>query len=264
MLHRPTDRAQPRALVMCPPFGEERKSAARVMTLAARALARQGHFVLRFDYSGTGESDGGIELASIGRWLDDIVDARSHLAARSGVRSVGLLGIRFGATLAALLPTREAPLPLLILWGPLMSGTGCLEESRRHIEATRLVTADTEGVRLEAHSAPPDGWDMGGFRLSEPFGRELQQICLNQNVRARADRVGVVGFSGRRSVSTDHVRLAERLVTPSGKARCLTYPARPFWVTASRYDPTDLVAQTLEAVEGDTAQSGHHKRQVRS
>ena len=147
VLHRPTDRPRSRALVMCPPFGEERKSSARVMTLAARALARQGYFVLRFDYAGTGESDGNMSQASVARWLDDIVDARSHLAARSDARSVGLLGIRFGATLAALVPTPEAALPSLILWGPLMSEAACIEEARRHLEATRLVTADIDGVR---------------------------------------------------------------------------------------------------------------------
>jgi len=250
MLYRPVCSERPVALVMCPPFGEERKSAARIMTLAARALARRGVFVLRFDYYGTGESDGKLSQASVDRWLDDIRKARKHLAARSGVRSVGVLGIRFGATLAALLSTEQAPLPLLVLWGPLLWGGACIEETRRHLDATRLVTASRAGGLPCEITARSGGWDMGGFRLTNRFARNLERIVLPEGTRTRAQRVVLVVFSGRRDVPSEHAQLAEKLTTPSGDAHCLTYPARPFWVTASRYDPTELVERTCAAVDG--------------
>lgn len=250
MLHRPTRSECSKALVMCPPFGEERKSSARILTLAARALARRGFFVMRFDYYGTGESDGNIAQVSVEHWLHDIREAQQYLAVRSGVQSVGVLGIRFGATLAALLPTEQAPLPLLVLWGPLLSGDACIEETRRHLDATRLVTASRAGELPDEVFARTGGWDMGGFRLTSRFARELKRIVLPEGARARAQRVVLLVFSGRRGVSSEHVELAEKLTTPSGDAHCWTYPARPFWVTASRYDPTELVERTCEALNG--------------
>ena len=56
MLHWPATDSPTWGIVLCCPFGEERKSAARVMTLAARDFCREGFCVLRFDYRGTGES----------------------------------------------------------------------------------------------------------------------------------------------------------------------------------------------------------------
>ncbi|MGD8239192.1 MAG: alpha/beta hydrolase, partial [Armatimonadota bacterium] len=59
MLHTPPAAADRRAAVaVCPPFAEERKCGHRVLVHAARALARAGFSVLRFDLSGTGESTG--------------------------------------------------------------------------------------------------------------------------------------------------------------------------------------------------------------
>jgi len=248
VLHWPADRAGAEACVICPPFGEERKSAARVMTLAARVLCRCGFFVFRFDYEGTGESDGWMEQATVDHWVADIRRACEHVSLRAGVRSVGILGIRFGGTLAALLPAENTPWPFMILWGPLLSGAACIDHALRHRAATRLVVARGRTDPVSSGESDTLDPDMGGFCLTDRLRRQLEEIELPSWARASAHRVVLVHLSSRRRVPDAYRRLAEKLVAPSGRARCLSYPVRPFWVTASRYDPTDLVRQSLDTL----------------
>ena len=57
MLHKPA--GSPRlGFVTCHPFAEEKLWSHRVFVSAARALAQAGHAVLRFDFSGAGDSGG--------------------------------------------------------------------------------------------------------------------------------------------------------------------------------------------------------------
>ena len=244
LLHRPCEPGGQTGLVMCPPFGEERKAAARVMTLAAAAWAERGYPVLRFDYFGTGESDGWMEEATLDDWLGDIGAAVEHLMTRTGVREVGLLGLRFGATLAALCESSQRPPACLVLWDPQMTGGQTLAECRRHLAATRLVAGPVSAERSGC-----DESDMGGFVLSESLGRRIESICLPADARARVPRVVVVQFSSRSRVSPVHWDLCKTLTAPDGASRALCLPVRPFWVTASRFDPRSVVDRSVLALE---------------
>jgi len=228
---------------MCYPFAEERKCSARVATLAARRFCKHGYHVLRFDYAGTGESDGWPEQVSIERWLQDIDMAAQHLAKRAELPRIGLFGIRFGGTLAALCD--QIDLSCLLLWAPLLTGAECLSEYRRHLDATRiLIGAGGSATR----SCPQPEMDMGGFRLTSELRDEIESIELPADARARADTVVVMQMTSRRQPARPYVDLAGRLLAHPGTRSVLACASRPFWVTASRYDPAPLVKQTLKAL----------------
>ncbi|HUW82178.1 MAG TPA: alpha/beta hydrolase [Phycisphaerae bacterium] len=228
---------------MCYPFSEERKCSARVATLAARRFCEHGYHVLRFDYTGTGESDGWPEQVSIGRWLQDIHTAAQHLAKRAELPRIGLFGIRFGGTLAALCD--RVDLSCLLLWAPLLTGAQCLAEYRRHLDATRILTgADGSATR----SCPQPEMDMGGFRLTRALRDEIESIELPADARARADTVVVMQMTSQRRPARPYVNVASRLLANPGTPSVLACASRPFWVTASRYDPARLVEQTLKAL----------------
>jgi hypothetical protein len=234
---------------MCYPFGEERKSAARVMTLAARVFCREGFCVVRFDYCGTGESDGCLETVTLGQWVEDIRQARLHLSKETGMSRVGVLGVRFGAALAAITPGDEGPLPFLVLWAPLWSGRSCVEECLRHLAATRLVVGgDREAENGFSDTSGTGGLDMGGFVLGPPLRSELEALELPRDAKVTADAVVVVHFSRQVAVPPEHEAMCRRLTSSTGVGRVVDVPARPFWVTASRYDPQPLVDRTIEAL----------------
>src|SRR5512139_2036249 len=77
VLHPPSG-APPsgQAWLLCAPFGEERGFAQRTCVEWARALAAEGHWVLRFDHRGYGDSEGWFEQFTADDHVDDVLAAR--------------------------------------------------------------------------------------------------------------------------------------------------------------------------------------------
>ncbi len=246
MLHRVPTHASKWGIVMCPPFGEERKSAARVMTLAARALGRAGFHVLRFDYRGTGESDGSMADAGPRHWADDIREASHHLTVRTGADRIGLLGIRFGAALAAMALWQDGRRPFLVAWAPLWSGRACLEECRRHLAATRLVAEGPRSRPTSRSAIADESLDVGGLHLSPEVCERIESTAVSGNIHS--DLVIALHLSGRSAAVEEHAAMCRSLTSKDGTWRALRVASRPFWVTASRYDPRPLVDLTTRAL----------------
>jgi pimeloyl-ACP methyl ester carboxylesterase len=117
------------SIILCPPFGQEYLRSHRAFRQLALLLAREGFHVMRFDYYGTGDSDGDLESANIDRWIDDISAASNELINISGCEQQSLIGLRFGSTLAFLHAQQStAQLQSLTLWEPVLSGVRYLAE----------------------------------------------------------------------------------------------------------------------------------------
>ena len=71
-------------------------------------LERAGMHTLRFDYLGTGDSAGDVEQASPAQWVADVKAAVEEIQGRLPASSVTLVGLRLGATLAAVGPRNFA------------------------------------------------------------------------------------------------------------------------------------------------------------
>jgi alpha/beta superfamily hydrolase len=116
-----------RAVLLCNPFGQEAVRSQRVFRVLADRFARTGCATLRFDYFGTGDSDGDDGDASLDTWCTDVLRADAALRERTGATRTCWLGLRLGATLAALASARAlAPPERLILWDPIVDGRAWL------------------------------------------------------------------------------------------------------------------------------------------
>jgi pimeloyl-ACP methyl ester carboxylesterase len=117
-------------IIMCPPLGHEMLCTHRAYRHLAERLAANGFPVLRFDYHGTGDSPGSdLDEDRVGAWLGTIDDAIA-LMHESGISSVGLFGMRAGATLAAAAAARRGDVDALALVAPCASGSTFLRELR--------------------------------------------------------------------------------------------------------------------------------------
>lgn len=114
-LHPGTPRG---AVLYCHPFAEERNLSQGVAVRTARKLAAAGFTVLRFDFSGCGDSEGRLEDVDAGDWLAEIGAAADVLKARSGADRLGLWGLRSGAGLGALWGRGRTDLDFAVLWQP--------------------------------------------------------------------------------------------------------------------------------------------------
>ena len=131
--HQPRGRAQTptRAVVICPPIGQEFVRSHMALRLLAKQIARRGTHVLRFDYQGIGDSFGDLEdVHSLQQWESNITDAVDHLKQVAGANSVMLVGLRTGASLAHRVAAEYAPINSLLLWEPVLDGGAYLETLR--------------------------------------------------------------------------------------------------------------------------------------
>lgn len=165
-------------VVLCAPLGHEYIRAHRALRTLAVRLTQAGLHVLRFDYYGTGDSAGSGEDGSLGQWQIDIGTAIDELKDMADVRRVSVIGVRFGATLAALACAARKDVDALVLWDPVMSGRGYVEQLLA-IQATWLETRPRPrepGGRLTKQ-------EVIGFPLTPGLHREFEATDL-----ARLDR----------------------------------------------------------------------------
>jgi dienelactone hydrolase len=117
-----------RGVVICYPWAREYLLAYSTLRHLARQLAARGLHALRFDYTGTGDSAGDESDAGQERWLADIGLAIEELKDVGQVAAVGLVGMRYGAALAAQAAAARSDVDRLVLWDPVFDGPAYLAE----------------------------------------------------------------------------------------------------------------------------------------
>jgi pimeloyl-ACP methyl ester carboxylesterase len=127
--HRPDTGARDLGVLLCAPFGYEMMCTHRALRHLAERLAGAGFPTLRFDYDGTGDSSGGdADPERVLAWLGSI-DAGVHALRGRGAKRIALVGVRFGALLAAEYAKRN-PVEALVLVSPPATGRAYLRELR--------------------------------------------------------------------------------------------------------------------------------------
>lgn len=130
VVHLPAGGVARGGVVICQPLGREHVDTYRGVKLLAQRLCGEGFAVLRFDYSGCGDSSG--EQSGDGAiedYVDSIGTAVQYLR-DSGVEHVALVGLRVGALLAVTAMTSLVDLDAMVLWDPVTDGRKFLREQR--------------------------------------------------------------------------------------------------------------------------------------
>lgn len=200
--HEPTgDVDRDLGIVLCNPLGHEAIRAHRALRQLAIRLARAGFPVLRFDYSGSGDSAGDDTLNSLPQWLTDIGAAIDRLKRESGAARVGLVGLRLGASLAALYGARHRNVSCLALWEPATAGRSHLEE-----------LADLHRAALYRYASQPGSGatspnELLGFLMTSEFRAQIEALDLHTLSAAPARKAMVVA----RSADPEHEQLSAEL-----------------------------------------------------
>lgn len=249
VLHRPAPGAPPGpGFVFCHPFGEEKLWAHRVFVSFARELAARGHPVLRFDYRGNGDSEGDFSSWSIEGALADIGRAIDELQAATGCPGVVLVGLRLGATLAALAAEWRHEVCAVVLWAPVTDGRQYAQELLRMNLATQLavhrrIRMDREELvrsLREGRTVNVDGYD-----VTWSLYQELLDVRLGATARRPPVPCLVVQVGGTEKVRPDPALL--ELQSRYGDAAAFALAVEePFWKEIPHfYDRApDLFART--------------------
>lgn len=210
MYHAPTaSKPSSAGVVICQPLGHEYIRAHRTLRNLAVRLSASGLHVLRFDYFGCGDSAGDGSDGSLDRWRENIGDAADELKDMAGVPRVSLVGVRFGATLAALAGVGRQDLDALVLWDPVRQGTRYVEDL---LEIQRRWLAPRPVVRMPpGRGAEPE---LIGFPLTPTLRQQFDAVDLFSLAKWPGRRIDVILSGGVQSTElSEHMAARHPRVT---------------------------------------------------
>jgi exosortase A-associated hydrolase 2 len=228
-LHRPV-RPTAQAVVMCHPLGEEKLWAHRVFVSFARDLAAAGFAVLRFDFRGEGDSDRSFEDVDFETRIEDAclaVDAAFDL--NSGVTDITLLGLRLGASVAAVAAMRREGVSRLVLWDPVVDGSAYMQNVLRmnlmfQMGLHHKVLENRDA--LVARLARGETVNIEGYELTEALFRQVSDFRLGDVLPRFAGETLIVQISPSETpAKPELVELAER----TGRVRLEIVHEESFW-----------------------------------
>lgn len=120
VLHVPERICRAPAVICCHGFSRNKVDKFRFWVRIARALCDNGFMVLRFDFSGHGDSGGEMEDVSISREIDDLECAIKYIENQSYVdkEKIGIIGHSLGGDVAILESVNNKSIKALVLLAP--------------------------------------------------------------------------------------------------------------------------------------------------
>jgi pimeloyl-ACP methyl ester carboxylesterase len=201
-LHGAADPEARSAVVLCYPIGQEYMRVHRTYVELARSLAAAGQHVLRFDYFGTGDSEGDTAEGTLARWRDDIRAALREVRSLTPAVAVHLVGSRVGANLA-LQAAAGADVASLVLWEPVVSGedyVAILQRAHRDLLDNNAELAGYDQRELPGCRAEFVGFPFNSELYDELAGIDLLDGCARAVARdvlvlANSDKPGLRAFA---------------------------------------------------------------------
>ena len=221
-----------RVAVICGPVGHEYTRAHRSLRHLADRLASAGTPALRFDYHGIGDSAGSdLDRDRVATWIGNIELAVECARGLSGRRSVVLIGVRLGASLAAL-ASRGIEVDELVLWNPVTKGKPYVRELQAIAASAARATTVVEGALESAGSV-----------MTAQTLESVRAIDL----LATPPRAGRMLVAGRDDMAPD-TALADRLSSEGAAAEYVRLPGWSGMMAEHQY--TVVPDAALDAIVG--------------
>lgn len=233
MYHAPASTPR-RAVLMCPPLGQELIRTHRLYRQLAQQLAAQGVAVLRFDYHGTGDSAGGSAEVDWQRCIGDAVTAAGELRSRAGVDRIVAFGARLGGSIA-LGAADRARFSEVIAWDPVIDGDGYVAALDAMQGALREDADRFNQPR--SHADVAEQWL--GFDIGEGLRKQIQGLHV-----APANVPTLV----LDSLPPDATPRWDHLVSRRGKVASISPPTP--WGDLRRLESAILSHPLIQAVTG--------------
>lgn len=177
-IHTPTGDARDLCAVFCPvPFGYENVCSHRGLRTVADQLARAGIASLRFDFPGTGDSDG---VHDVEAWIAAVGEAVATAKRETGCTHIALIGVGFGGTIALAAVDRGVDVDKLILWGSPSKGRAWLREQRA-FHKVAVPEGSLRDPRYPPAPPTPEGLEeLSGFAMSTEVAAAITALDLDK------------------------------------------------------------------------------------
>ena len=239
------------AVLLLNPFGEEAIRAARIFKQLAERLARAGASVLRFDYYGSGDSEGDCETLDFDGMGRDAETAHDELEAMSSARRFIWIGLGLGGAVALRAAEQlRARLAQLILWDPVLDGGAYLADLREaHVSMLAYVLdAPLARIERETPSSTDDLTEAMGAHLSPGLRTQLRgfEFASDRILAQEIHLVGAKKIAGAPCVATRLEGAAKNIsrFDDASMSWNSTEAMNAYYVPA---DIIDYIARTTEA-----------------
>ena len=196
MFHSPdgADRPVP-GVLLCHGFTGTKCEPHWIFVKTSRRLAEAGIASLRFDFRGSGESDGEFADMTVLTEVSDAGSALSYLAARDEVNGarLGILGLSMGGFVTASLLANDSRPSSAVLWSAVCDFAGLLPA----IMAQSRPTVATDAGHL----------DMNGYLINPGFMAAIAACDPVGGVKAFAGPLLIVHGDADETVPLDHARM---------------------------------------------------------
>ncbi len=125
MLHRPLHTSEaPPLVVFCHGFASNKIGTNRCYVTLAEQLSKAGFASLRFDFRGSGDSEGAISQMTFEDFISDAVAVLEMARTLPGIDSqkIALFGSSLGATVSVFAAARFQKIAAMVLWAPIAEG----------------------------------------------------------------------------------------------------------------------------------------------
>ena len=177
-LHTPTGDARDLCAVICPvPFGYENICSHRALRVLADHLARAGIASLRFDFPGTGDSDGAHDVQA---WLAAVSAAVATARRETACTRIALIGVGFGGTIALAALDRGVEVDQLVMWGAPGKGRAWLREQRAFHKVAVPEGSLRDPRYPPAPPTPPGIEELSGFPMTTELAAAISALDLGK------------------------------------------------------------------------------------
>jgi len=194
VLHIPHGERSP-GVILCHGFMGNKIGQHRLFVKTARALADKGFAVLRFDYSGCGDSTGEHVDLSLHRQILETEDAISFMHHHPSViqGNLTVLGLSMGACVASLTAARDPRVKRLILWAPV---------ARPFEDLLNIIGVDHMNKTVKSGSS-----DFNGFELGQAFFKSLSTTNPLEEIKKYHGSCLIIHGSGDTEVDSKNAKM---------------------------------------------------------
>ena len=194
VLHSPTgcDDTPCPAVVFFHGFTGTKVEPHRIFVKTARELASIGFYALRFDFRGSGDSEGDFSEMTIGGEISDAIKSIDVLSAMPNIDTerIGILGLSMGGCVAACVSGQDPRVKSTVMWAPLSDDPP--DRKQEILERVKHTPTPEEIAQLNANL------------VGKAFYEELPNLSPSNTIQGFTGPLLVIHGSGDETVPVSH------------------------------------------------------------
>jgi len=180
VLHIP-DQVPASTVMFCHGFTGHKIESHRLFVHAARHMCDKGFLVLRFDFRGSGESEGMFESMTVSGEISDLKQATSFMLDREEVQhdKIGVIGLSLGGAVSILTAAQDQRIRAVCVW----ASPADLKGLQQSVQAIFGRHVDASDSNTPEYIDMPSGYRIGKAFLFDVLKHDILTSCAKISPR---------------------------------------------------------------------------------